>query len=157
MTSSALRPSRSRPGSPGRLAWLRARLHGGALDRDLACGIAPWRSPAHAARALQLTSAGRREACAQGLERVLAETERPPRPSRLGAVVVADPAAVILCAPQIWEIVGTLRGPDPVSAEGMARLRAILCDGGGPLYTPGHADGLRQALDHIARWLPVAT
>ena len=40
-------------------------------------GIAPWRSPAHAARALQLTSARRREAYAAGLERVLAETERP--------------------------------------------------------------------------------
>ena len=68
-----------------------------------------------------------------------------------------DPAAVILCAPTIWEIVATLRAPAPVSAEGMARLRTLLSDGAGPLYCAGNADQLRQALEHISRWLPVAT
>ena len=121
-------------------------------------GIAPWRSPAHAARALQLTSARRRETYAAGLERVLAETERTGGIStRFSGVVMPDPAAVILCAPTIWEIVATLRGPAPVSAEGMARLRALLCDGAGPLYCAGNAEQLRQALEHISRWLPVAT
>ena len=157
MTGSALTSRRAPPRPPGRLASLRATLHGGALDRDLACGIAPWRSPAHAARALQLTGARSRQAYATGLERVLAETERPPRATRMSAVVTPDPAAVILCAPLLWTIIDMLRGPDPVSAEGMARLRMLLCDGAGPLYSPGRTDDLRQALRHIARWLPVAS
>ena len=154
MTSGALSARRPDLQRPGRLAGWRARLHRGALDRDLACGIAPWRSSAHAARALQLTGPRHRETCAEGLEQVLGDTERP---RRMGSVVLADPAAVLLCAPVIWEIVGTLRSPEPVSAEGMARLRMILCDGAGPLYAAGHADELRQALGHIARWLPVVT
>jgi hypothetical protein len=157
MTSRALGSRRSPPRRPGRVASLRARLNGNALDRDLASGIAPWRSRAHAARALQLTSARRREAYADGLERMLAATERPPRSSRMGGALLADPAAVILSAPLMWEIVGELRGADPVSAEGMARLRALLCDGAGPLYTAGQHQELHQALEHIARWLPVAT
>ena len=157
MTSTALGSSRARPRRPGRLACLRARLNSRALDRDLASGIGPWRSPAHAARALQLTTARRRGAYAQGLERMLADTERLRRSSRISAVVVPDPASVILASPVIWEIVAQLRGSGPVSAEGMARLRALLSDGAGPLYRMGQPDELRQALEHIARWLPVAS
>ncbi len=157
MASHALGSARSPARRPGRLVSLRARLRHGSLDRELASGIAPWRSPAHAARALQLTSTRRRDAYAEGLERVLAETERPSRKTRYSGVVTPDPATVILCAPAIWEIVRTLRAPAPVSAEGMARLRALLCDGAGPLYCAGNAEPLRQAFEHISRWLPVAT
>ena len=157
MTSQALGSRRSQPRRPGRVAWLRARLNSNALDRDLASGVAPWRSRTHAARALQLTSMHRREAYADGLERALAATDRLPRSSRMGGAVVADPAAVILSAPLMWEIIGELRGTGPVSAEGMARLRALLCDGAGPLYAARQHEELRQALEHIARWLPVAT
>jgi hypothetical protein len=157
MASHALGYERSQVRPPNRLASLRARLRHESLDRELAAGIAPWRSPAHAARALQLTSARRREAYATGLERVLAETERPPRNTRFSGVVTPDPATVILCAPAIWEIIGTLRAPAPVSAEGMARLRALLCDGAGPLYCARNPEQLRQSLEHTSRWLPVAT
>ena len=157
MTSQALGSVRSSARQPNRLVSLRARLRRGSLDRELASGIAPWRSPAHAARALQLTSARRREAYAQGLERVLAETERMPRNTRFSGVVTPDPTSVILSAPTIWEIIATLRAPAPVSAEGMARLQALLCDGAGPLYIGGDASQLRQVLEHISRWLPVAT
>jgi hypothetical protein len=79
-------------------------LRSAAPDRDLARGIAPWRSPAHAPRALQLTGRRRRESCAQGLARVLAETERPRAGTRI-SVVLPDPAAVLLTAPLIWRIV----------------------------------------------------
>jgi hypothetical protein len=159
MASHALGSGRSQARRPGRLVSLQARLRHRSLDRDLASGIAPWRSRAHAARALQLTSARRREAYAVGLERALAETERlgGRSSSRFSGVVTPDAAAVILCAPTIWEIVATLRAPAPVSAEGMARLRALLCDGAGPLYWGADATQLRQVLEHISRWLPVAT
>jgi hypothetical protein len=156
MTSSVLRSHRSPPRRPSRRASLRAWLHHAALDHDLALGIAPWRSPAHAARALQLTGRRRRESCAQGLERVLAETERPRAGTRM-SVVLPDPSAVLLCAPVMWRIVAQLRGPEPVSAEGMARLRMLLTDGAGPLYAAGQADELDHALQHILRWMPVVT
>lgn len=161
MSAAQMRSKRSRPQPrPGPLMGLQARLQSSTLDRDLASGIASWRSPAHAARALQLTTPRRRDSYADGLERVLAETERPRRTSFHGrrfAVAIPDPAVVILSAPVIWEIVAMLRGPAPVSAEGMARLRAVLGDGAGPLYCIGQADPLRAALEHIARWLPVAS
>jgi hypothetical protein len=160
MSSHALESGRRlRVRRPGVLVSLRARLRHGSLDRELASGIAPWRSPAHAARALQLTSARRRESYAAGLERVLAETERTGgrMSTRFSGVVMPDPASVILCAPAIWEIVAALRRPAPVSAEGMARLRSLLTDGAGPLYCAGSAVELRQAFEHISRWLPVAT
>jgi hypothetical protein len=156
-TGGALRSRGSPHRAPGRLAALRARLHRQALDHDLALGIAPWRSPAHAARARQLTGRRRREAYAQGLERVLADTERPQRPTLLGAVLTPDAGAVLLSAPLMWTIVAQLRGAEAVSAEGMVRLRGLLTDGTGPLYGSGQAEELQRALAHIARWLPVAT
>jgi hypothetical protein len=158
MASQVLRSGRSQARHPSRLVSLRARLRHGSLDRELAAGIAPWRSPTHAARALQLTSERRRQAYAEGLERVLAETERPRRNRRFSGVVTPNAAAVIVCAPTIWEIIGTLRAPEPVSAEGMARLQSLLCDGAGPLYGGGGDVGqLGEVLEHISRWLPVAT
>ena len=155
ISSRKSRSRRPQARTPGRLAALRARLHRQSLDLELARGIAPWRSPAHAARALQLTTPRRREICAQALERVLADTEHRPRGIGSRVAVPPDPA-VILNAPLVWQIVATLRDPAPVSAEGMARLQMLLCDGGGPLYR-ADGDQLRQALDHIARWLPVAS
>ncbi len=89
-----------------------------------------------------------------GLERVLAETERPPRNTRFSGVVAPDAASVILSAPTIWEIVMTLRAPAPVSAEGMARLRALLCDGAGPLYCGGDPE---PAAPDPGAHLPLAT
>ncbi len=155
MTSGALRARRAQPG-PSRLAALRARIRSTALDQELAGGIAPWRSPAHAARALQLTSDRRRRAYADGLERLLAEAEQPRSRARFSAIVIADPA-LLLFAPLAREIIDALRASAPVSAEGMARLGALLCDGSGPLYLPGDVDRLRQTLEHIARWINVAT
>ena len=59
------------------LAWLSARLRGPWLDRQLAAGVAPWHSPAHAARALQLTSNRHRRATARSLERLVELADQP--------------------------------------------------------------------------------
>jgi hypothetical protein len=151
-----LRARRPPAARPGRLTSLRARLHASSLDRELASGIAPWRSPLHAARALQLTSVRRRRAYAEGLERLLAEADRPRRRTPYSAVVLAD-RALLLNAPVVWEIVAALRAPEPVSAEAMARLHALLSDGSGPIYTPGDPDRLHNMLAHVARWIRVPT
>ena len=69
------------------LAAALGRLLAWRLDRQLAAGAASWRSRAHAARALQLTSARRRRMLATGLSRILDEAFAPPISPRLGAVV----------------------------------------------------------------------
>jgi hypothetical protein len=52
-------PARRRRRPPA-LTAARARLHSHSLDRELGAGIATWRTPLHAARALQLTGRRRR-------------------------------------------------------------------------------------------------
>jgi hypothetical protein len=69
------------------LAAALGRLLAWRLDRQLAAGAAQWRSRAHAARALQLTSARRRRVLATGLSRTLDEALAPPISPKLGAVV----------------------------------------------------------------------
>ena len=66
---------------------LGARLHRRSLDRDLASGIAAWRSPAHAARVAQLTSARHRRRLADALDHVIWAATAPATQLAVGAVV----------------------------------------------------------------------
>ena len=154
MTTHAL-SRRSRPSEP-RLVGLRARLHARALDGELAAGRASWGSPVHAARALQLTDRRRRARLATALDRLVAEASHPPTRSYRMAVAVAPcRAAVLGCTSQIAALAAILRDPAPVSAEGIARLRALLGDGSGPLYTPNRTGELQRALHQITRLIAV--
>jgi hypothetical protein len=77
----------SRP-RPRWIVWLLPRL--GApwwLDRQLAAGSVPWRSPAHAARTLQPTGDRSRGALARWLERLVEHAERSPARFIISAVV----------------------------------------------------------------------
>jgi hypothetical protein len=71
------------------------------------------------------------------------------------AAVVPCRASVRASADQIHELAGRLRSDAPVAAAGVIRLHSLLCDGVGPVYAPGHADALAQALTAAARWLDV--
>jgi hypothetical protein len=53
-----------------------ARLHAPSLDRELASGIAPWRWPLHAARAVALTGDRSRRGLAPSLERLVEQAAR---------------------------------------------------------------------------------
>jgi len=133
-------------------AALSARLHRRALDRDLAAGIAPWRSPAHAARVTQLTNRRNRRRLAAALDNVLVVASLPSSQQAHGAVAPCR-ASVRAAADQIHELAGRLRSDEPVAAAGVVRVEALLCDGAGPIYMPGQADGLSRALSLAARWL----
>jgi hypothetical protein len=132
-----------------------AQLRGPALDRQLAREMASWASPLHAARALQITSPRRRRLLADSLERLLDDVRRPARGPRLGAAVPPDRQQINAAASQIEALATRLRDGEPVRAEGVARLRALLCDGAGPVYTPSRSPDLPGALDAVARWLNV--
>ena len=125
------------------------------LDRELAAGAVPWSSPRHVARALWLTSSHQRVRLAVGLERLLLEARyRPLAGKRLSMLIRPDRRSVLGCESLIVHLVGVLRGPDPVTAEGVARLRRLLCDGTGPVYLPDPEARLERALERIIDVIP---
>jgi hypothetical protein len=132
------------------LVGLSARLHSRALDRDLGTGIAPWRSPAHAVRYRQLTSHRHRRDLAKSLQRVLVDARRPIADYRLTAAVPPCRTSVLAAAPQIQALIVMLRADAPVRAEGIVRLRALLSDGAGPIYTHRRSEVLAGTLDRTA-------
>ncbi len=146
------RPRRAPALRPASLVALGARLRRRSLDRDLAAGIAAWRSPAHAARVAQLTSRRNRRSLAAAMDNVLVVAFLSPSEQARGAVAPCR-ASIQATAHQIRELSGRLRADAPVAAAGVVRLDALLCDGAGPIYAPGQADALAGALTTAARWL----
>jgi hypothetical protein len=140
---------------PRKVIALCALLRAPSLDRQLAAGVPTWRSPQHAARALQLTSARRRRAAARSLEELVERSEaRMPR---------GRSAAIPPCREQVRDALGEimaisarLRSAEPVDARGVAVLRALLADGGGPCFIRSRTDALTDALREVSRWLSVA-
>lgn len=111
---------------------LRTRLHRGALERDLAEIPAAARSPEHALRAAQLTGARERAHVAGALRRVVRDAGRPA--PHLSAAIPVNARAVTAAGQSLLGIAELLDGEQPVGAAGIARLRRLLSDGGGPLY-----------------------
>jgi hypothetical protein len=134
------------------MTWLSARLRAGWLDRQLADGVAPWHSPVHAARALQLTSRRHRRAMARSLER-LVEAADQPHLRFLTAAVPPCRAQVHDALPSILDVAGRLRDGEPVDARGIATLRELLSDGLGPCYANTHPGALAVALEAVSQWL----
>jgi hypothetical protein len=135
-------------------ARLKARLNAPSLDRELASGIAPWRSPLHAARALALTSDRNRRGLARSLERLVEHARRARRQS-CNAVVSPCHEQVIDSMPVLLTIAGRLRCADPIDARGVARLTILLSDGSGPCYVRIRRNALTDALQEISQWLTV--
>lgn len=111
---------------------LRARLRAGRYDRELDTGVAVLPGSALALhRARIVAPADRRrlaDALASRLDRARAgHCTRIPLQRKM---IIAESAL-------IDDIVARFRGPDPVRARGVARLRMLLTDGTGPLYTTG--------------------
>ena len=149
--------ARSSPRRPPR--WLdrtAARLRGPRLDRQLADGVAPWRSPAHAARAVQVTSDRRRRALARALERLVAQSDQAPGPSLASAVIAPCRRHVRAALPEILDVCARLRSDVPVDPTGVVRLRDLLRDGAGPCYVWMHPDALTIELREVSRWLEVS-
>jgi hypothetical protein len=154
LRATAFAVERSRPG-PRWIVRPLARLRAPWLDRQLAAGSVPWRSPAHAARALQLTGDRSRGALARSLERLVEHAERPPARLTISAVIPPCREQVHAARPVILATACRLRSRAPVDARGVARLRALLCDGAGPCYSRGDPGALAVALETVSQWLDV--
>ncbi len=134
------------------LTPLLARLRSHSLDKRLAHGIEPWRTPMLATRARQLTSARRRRSLARCLERLVEQAEEPPRTS-FSAVVHPSRPRVREARPLLLMLAARLRASDPVDPRGVAALKNLLSDGNSPVYTRGDPETLARALQRIERWL----
>src|SRR4051794_21087783 len=119
---------------------LGARLHGAALDRALARGAVPESGVALTLHARRLIGRRMRRRLARTLQGIVAMTRRPPvPPARPPGAQVAGAGADLLALAE------RLQRPDPVDARGVALVRMLLRDGGGPLHLNRGADWLAAA------------
>jgi hypothetical protein len=129
-----------------------ARLRASRLDRRLGTGEPPESSALLAVRAQWLVRPAACRALARTLLRVLALAAGP---SGATATVRVSRHRVRAAAPELHALVARLLAGGPVSAYGIARLRALLTDGSGPMYHGGCPDDLAARLRDVRAALDV--
>jgi hypothetical protein len=123
-------PSRSVP-------WalrLRVLFNSRRLDRELAEGQVPEATAERALRAEQLTAADRCGQLACSLREVVADAEHP-GPAAVSSALPARRDVVLANRQPLFGIAAKLERASLADVCGVARARAILCDGAGPLYS----------------------
>lgn len=131
---------------PSRMMRLRMRLRRRRLDRELLAGSEPNRDPLILGRARQLTGRSARADLAGLFQRVLDFANEPE--SRLRGAIIIQRGSVRAAAPEIEHLIELLRGPQPVSPQGVLMAYRLLTDGAGPLY---HDYGDERRLVFTAR------
>ena len=108
-----------------------AELFATRFDKQLVAGVAPEPGSVLAAHVARLASADERRKLAEALHHSVCETHS--RRTRMSAIPV-NRTGVAAAVGLIDQVALHLLGPRPVSARGVARLRLLLSDGGGPMY-----------------------
>jgi len=132
---------------------LSARLHTDRWDQALARGSSPESSAALALHARALVSPTCRRELAASLTRVLDDAEGGHVPDWNALGPRHRHGHVLVARREIDLLIQRLLAPGPVSGRGVALVRLLLTDGGGPLYrqtTPAH---LTTELSRAARAL----
>jgi hypothetical protein len=129
-----------------------ARLHASRLDRRLGAGEPPESSAMLAVRAQWLV---RPAACRELARTVLRVLALASEPSRARVMVRVSRHRVRAAAPELHALVDRLLAGGPVSAYGVARLRALLADGSGPIYHGERPDDLAARLRDVRAALDV--
>jgi hypothetical protein len=111
---------------------LRLRLRRRHLDRELLAGSDPNRDPLILGRAMQLTDRSARAELARLFQKVLDVSSDPE--ARLHGAITIQRGSVRVAAPDIEELIDLLRGPQPISPQGVLMAYRLLTDGSGPLY-----------------------
>jgi hypothetical protein len=117
---------------------VQSRLLAGRYDKLLASGAAAFPDSPLELHARRLITIAEREVVARSFRRALLEARKPPTPWT--ARSWAHRPSVVAAADMIDSVTLWLHSPRPVRARGMARLRVLLSDGAGPLYTSGRGD-----------------
>jgi hypothetical protein len=132
---------------------LSARVHADRWDHELARGSSPESSAALALHAQALASASCRRELAASLSRILGDAGGGHVPDWNALGPRHHSAHVLTVRREIEALVGLLLAPAPVSTRGVARVRLLLTDGGGPLYRRTDAAALADQLTRAARAL----
>ena len=122
------------------VAWWRA----GRLDRLLAAGTSPRASAVLGLRAQQITGRRSRMRLADGLARATRDAQA--TTPGFSAAVRPHRQEVLAARTVLARLERRLRAPEPVTARGVALLRALLTDGTGPLYRPSERGALGSQL-----------
>lgn len=121
---------------------MRARLGAARLDRELAEGAKPDIDPLLRERARRLQSRESRQRLALGLDRAVDQVQRP---LLYAGNTPAHSPAVREAVSTLQLLIRRLRGPRPVSPEGVARLEILLGDRSESLYSLDAEPDLRTA------------
>ena len=122
---------------------LAARFAAIWLDHELARGVPPEARAALALRAQTLGETRARQALAQSLRQILDDARQGSQPRR--GQITALRAEVLAAADQLERLIERLLEPRIVAARGLAQVRVLLIDGGGPLYFRGASQDLKAA------------
>jgi hypothetical protein len=120
---------------------LASRLRATRLDVELARGVPPEARAALALRAQALGEPRTRQALAKSLQRILDDARRGSPPRR--GLIATRRADVLAAAEQLERLIERLLEPGILAARGLAEVRMLLIDGGGPLYFRGASQDLR--------------
>jgi hypothetical protein len=121
------------------------RVRAFGLDGALAQGVAPESSPALELRATTLIGPAAWQ-LGDHLRQILLTVNGGAR-LPIHAVPISR-RLIRAVEPELWELAHRLLDDQPVGVRGVASVRALLCDGRGPLYGVGDADAgeLRNAV-----------
>jgi hypothetical protein len=133
---------------------LASRLGALWLDVELARGVPPEARAALALRAQALGEPRTRRALAQSLRHILDEARRESPPRR--GKIATRRADVLAASEQLERLIERLLEPGILAARGLAEVRVLLTDGGGPLYFRGASQDLRAATAHALTQLEPA-
>ncbi|HUO40066.1 MAG TPA: hypothetical protein VMU34_20470 [Mycobacterium sp.] len=122
------------------------KLFAGRFDRLICAGATARPARAFTLHVRRVTNTAQRQRLASRLSAVLID-------ARCGRVRVTprlplDRSAVVAAAELIGQVMARLQAPGPVDARGVAHLRLLISQAGGPLYRYGHGD-LSQELHTV--------
>jgi hypothetical protein len=124
-----------------------ARVRAHSLDRRLAAGEAPEGTPALFLRARRLIAPSTGHRLARAIDGLVRDLWSPRVPR---ARIAASRSVARAVAGDLDAIARRLADPQPVAVAGVARVRMLLTDGAGPLFSDRIGDDLRAAI-HSAR------
>jgi hypothetical protein len=125
------------------------QFHKGRLDQQVAEGFGRDPIEDRELRARQLVRMRYRRGLARSLRARVKDAERPGT-LQMSAAVPLSRRAVLPWRESLLGVAERLERPDPVNPCGVARVLVLLTDGMGPLYNPGAADRMGDAVWWIA-------
>ena len=135
---------------------LRVLLHRWTLDNEIASGAGRRPPNERRLRSRQLADPRTRRRLARSLRRVVAESDRPPA-TRMESSVPMRRETVARSREALLGLAERLDQAVPVHATGIARVRVLLGDGTGPLYSRSAARSLADAVWWVADGLALCS